>query len=137
MQKTIHRFTPVDDMIILKYFKKFPNDKSMAILKIQQEIGEQHKKKSIEERYRCFLSKNMEPFSPDEDVLILQYHTLYQNAWAQIAKRLATNRSGDQVKIRFSQLTRKRKNKTVPLPKNPPEIFDMSYLEIANLMNPR
>lgn len=153
MQKTIHRFSHEDDEIIKRYFKKYANDRNLAIQKIQEQIGKHHKKKSIEERYRSFLSRNMNPFTQDEDRMIMQLHMLFKNSWASIAKQLQTNRSGDQVKIRFGQLTRQKKptpsvvNQTqIPiifpniegsLPSIQPNDSDISYLEFDNLLNPR
>ncbi|EAY10943.1 Myb-like DNA-binding domain containing protein [Trichomonas vaginalis G3] len=118
--KVVHRFTREDDEIILKYYAKYPNDKERALNSILRIIGENHKPRSIEERYKGFLSKDMSPFTPEEDQTILEVHKTYKNKWCFIAKFLSKNRSGDQVKIRYFQLVREKMKKAKKTKKQPP-----------------
>lgn len=115
-RKKLVRFTVDDDEIITKYFQMYKNNKHEALEILCAKLGYNHTKKAIEERYRSFLSKNTSPFTKEEDDVIIQSHMRLNNKWSKIAQILNTNRSGDQVKIRFAQLNRsglrrKAKNK--------------------------
>lgn len=100
--KSIHRFTTDEDIFIMQCVET--NGKNLGLSMAFDSIGEKHSKKAICERYRSFLSKDRSQFSKEDDEIILKASKQYKGQWAKISKLLHSDRSGDQVKIRYYQL---------------------------------
>ena len=151
-KRTIHRFTANDDDIILRIVNKHEGDIVSSIPKILEEIGENHSKRSIIDRYKLFLTQERSDWTKEQDKMLMEACRNFKKRWSIVAK-FFENRSADQVKIRFHQLSqdqikkkrqqraeaKKLKNSTATKEKNTTvdenEIWDIINKDFENHFN--
>ena len=112
-KRVIHRFSKEEDDIITEEVSKNGDDIHKALEVLEQKFGENHSRRSIIERYKGFLSQNREGWTKEEDQIIMDSFEIHRNRWTLIAKFLDC-RSGDQVKIRYKQLVKAKKDRNKP-----------------------
>lgn len=118
-KRVIHRFSKEEDRKILEVVSKYGDNLLLAMDELETKLSSNHSRRSIIERFKGFLSQSREKWTEDEDRVILESFQQFGNRWTLIAKFLA-NRSGDQVKIRYKQISKK---KIVPVrPRGRPRI---------------
>ncbi|EAY22583.1 Myb-like DNA-binding domain containing protein [Trichomonas vaginalis G3] len=111
-KRVIHRFSKEEDNMIIDEVKKHDDNIKWAIDMLVNKLKENHSRRAILERFKSFLSQSRGEWTTEEDKRILEYHNKFGNRWSLISKYFK-NRSGDQIKIRYNQLTKKNESSTV------------------------
>ncbi|EAX95964.1 Myb-like DNA-binding domain containing protein [Trichomonas vaginalis G3] len=109
-----------------------------------EEIGENHSQRSIIDRYKAFLTQKRSEWTREEDKALMEACRNFKGRWSLIAK-FFDDRSGDQVKIRYHQLSQdqikkkrqqraeqKNKNKTAVTKKKETTIDENEIWDIIN-----
>ena len=99
-----------EDSQLISLYEKYGRNWAAISKEMPQRTGKQIRDRflnSLDTRYK------RGKFSEEEDKMILQYHKIYGNQWAKIAKKIK-KRTGDMIKNRFYSSLKKdiKKNKS-------------------------
>ena len=114
-----------EDSKLISLYEKYGRNWAAISKEMPQRTGKQIRDRflnSLDTRYK------RGKFSEEEDKMILQYHKIYGNQWAKIAKKIK-KRTGDMIKNRFysslkkdiknnKNFLKKKRKKTTPKYKN-------------------